>query len=260
MPSAQLTPGVETAAGDPLLHSPAQRDVLSTSGQPLDSATRAFFEPRFGHDFSRVRVHSEEEAAESAAVARALAFTVGSQIVFGAGQYRPQSGEGRKLLAHELAHAIQRTSSSVSGEPAIQRQADPDEPDESPPEQELPRGCYLDCQHNCARIAEHFFREKKLVHDRASLSAEVSQCDYHPGWQSGSSPYIWFCVARITEECDGEARTHELTVKLKNDRFLVNYWSWFCEYEFTAGPCPLELTPAGCPQAGLASNPFWCQP
>jgi len=87
----------------PLVH-----DVLRTPGQPLDAATRGFMEPRFGHDFSRVRVHSDARAAESAQVVNALAYTVGRDVVFGAGQYAPGTPAGRDLLAHELTHVIQQ--------------------------------------------------------------------------------------------------------------------------------------------------------
>ena len=83
-------------------------DVLRTSGRPLDAATRAFMEPRLGHDFSGVRVHTDSKAAESARAVGALAYTVGQQIVFGSGRYAPGSGSGRHLLAHELAHTVQQ--------------------------------------------------------------------------------------------------------------------------------------------------------
>jgi hypothetical protein len=82
--------------------------VLRSSGRPLDSATRAFFEPRFGYDFSRVRVHSDNHAAESAQAVNALAYTVGRNVVFAAGQYAPGSTGGKGLLAHELAHVVQQ--------------------------------------------------------------------------------------------------------------------------------------------------------
>jgi Domain of unknown function (DUF4157) len=87
-------------------------DVLHSPGQPLDAATRAYMEPRFGHDFSRVRVHTDARAAESAQAVRALAYTVGRDLVFGAGQYTPNSSAGRKLVAHELAHVIQQQGSA----------------------------------------------------------------------------------------------------------------------------------------------------
>jgi hypothetical protein len=85
-------------------------DVLRFTGQPLDTATRTFFEPRFGHDFSRVRVHSDERAAESAHAVNALAYTSGSKVVFGKGQYDPTTHRGRQLLAHELTHVVQQGS------------------------------------------------------------------------------------------------------------------------------------------------------
>jgi hypothetical protein len=87
---------------------PLVYDTLNSPGQPLDPATRTFFEPRFGHDFSRVRVHTDGQATESARAVNALAYTVGQDVVFGAGQYAPQTEAGRKLLAHELTHTIQQ--------------------------------------------------------------------------------------------------------------------------------------------------------
>ncbi len=87
---------------------PIVHDVLNSSGQPLDAGTRAFMEPRFGHDFSGVRVHTDAKAAESARSVNALAYTVGRNIVFGTGQYEPGTGEGRRLLAHELTHVVQQ--------------------------------------------------------------------------------------------------------------------------------------------------------
>jgi hypothetical protein len=82
-------------------------DVLRSPGHPLDSATRAFFEPRFGRDFSQVRIHTDSHAAESARSINAHAYTVGPHIAFNAGQYAPESTPGRTLLAHELVHTIQ---------------------------------------------------------------------------------------------------------------------------------------------------------
>lgn len=145
-------------------------DVLRSPGQPLDSATRAFMEPRFGHDFgqirvrpeagaitaltivpsndsseheadgiarqvtrspfavprnglvcdfSGVRVHTDSKAAKTARALDALAYTVGSNIVFAKGQLAPQTLSGRRLLAHELVHVVQQQK---TGEPTIARQ------------------------------------------------------------------------------------------------------------------------------------------
>ncbi len=91
------------AEAPPIVH-----DVLRSPGQPLDTATRAFFEPRFGADFSRVRVHTDARASESARSVNAMAYAVGSNVVFKSGTYCPHAPEGRKLLAHELAHVVQQ--------------------------------------------------------------------------------------------------------------------------------------------------------
>lgn len=87
---------------------PIVHEVLHTPGQPLDASARAFFEARFGHDFSQVRVHTDARAAASARAVHASAYTVGRDVVFGPGQYHPARPDGRSLLAHELAHVIQQ--------------------------------------------------------------------------------------------------------------------------------------------------------
>ena len=102
---------------DPTTVPPTVYEVLRSPGQPLDPATRAFMEPRFGHDFSRVRVHNDARAAESARMLNATAFTVGSDVVFGASRYQPNSQMGRSLLAHELTHTIQQGGSCLAAAP-----------------------------------------------------------------------------------------------------------------------------------------------
>jgi hypothetical protein len=81
---------------------------LEGGGEPLPKSVRTFFEPRFGHDFSQVRVHANVEAANMAQSVNARAFTVGSDVVFGAGRFAPKAPEGQKLLAHELSHVVQQ--------------------------------------------------------------------------------------------------------------------------------------------------------
>ncbi len=83
--------------------------VLQSSGSPLDRDTRSFFESRFGLDFSKIRIHTGAQAASSASDVAAHAYTVEHSIVFNSGQYAPHTQEGRKLLAHELTHAVQQT-------------------------------------------------------------------------------------------------------------------------------------------------------
>jgi hypothetical protein len=93
---------------------PIVHEVLRSSGQPLDAKARSFFEPRFDYDFSRVRLHTDAKAAESAQAVNALAYTVGRDIVFGGGQYAPGTNAGQRLLAHELTHASQQGAVAYS--------------------------------------------------------------------------------------------------------------------------------------------------
>ena len=99
--------------------------VLSSPGRPLAPATQSFMGDRFGADFSEVRIHTDAKAAESAAAVRARAYTVGRDVVFGAGQYDPAGAGGRQLLAHELAHTLQQSSkppaSSSKSRRSVQR-------------------------------------------------------------------------------------------------------------------------------------------
>jgi uncharacterized protein DUF4157 len=98
---------------------PPVSEVLRSTGQSLDVATSSFMEPRFGHDFSSVRIHSDSRAAQAARSVNALAYTLGTNVVFGAGQYQPETNIGRRLLAHELTHVIQQSATA----PRIQRES-----------------------------------------------------------------------------------------------------------------------------------------
>lgn len=91
----------------------ANINALRSGGQPLPESVRSFFEPRFGHDFSKVRVHSGADAGQSARDVDAKAYTVGQNIVFGAGQYAPNVNEGQQLIAHELTHVVQQQAAPI---------------------------------------------------------------------------------------------------------------------------------------------------
>jgi hypothetical protein len=88
--------------------------VLHSAGRPLDPASRAFFESRFGHDFSHVRIHADSEAAASARSINAEAYTFGSDVVFADGRFAPATQEGMHLISHELTHVIQQTRSPAT--------------------------------------------------------------------------------------------------------------------------------------------------
>ncbi len=95
--------------GTPALAPSIVHEVLRTAGQPLSQKARASLEPHFGHDFSRVRIHTNAQAVASARAVQALAYTVGRNVVFGQGQYRPETEAGKSLLAHELTHVVQQS-------------------------------------------------------------------------------------------------------------------------------------------------------
>lgn len=102
---------LQRKANNPSAASEAPRivhEVLRSPGERLDPATRAFMEPRFGHDFSEVRVHTDSRAAESARAVNALAYTVGRDVVFDEEQYSPHDRSSREIIAHELAHVVQQ--------------------------------------------------------------------------------------------------------------------------------------------------------
>jgi hypothetical protein len=99
---------------------PIVDDVLQSSGEPLEPATRALMEERFGYDFGNVRIHRDARAAESARSVHAEAYTVGHDIVFNSGGFAPRTETGRRLLAHELTHVVQQ-----NGTPAAMQRAVP---------------------------------------------------------------------------------------------------------------------------------------
>jgi hypothetical protein len=109
-------------------------ETIRSPGRPLDAAARAQLEAGLGHDFSRVRVHADQKAADSARSVGAHAYTVGTNVVFGEGQYAPATTAGMKLLAHEMTHVVQQAASCSERSPGqvttetavIQRQPSPE--------------------------------------------------------------------------------------------------------------------------------------
>jgi Domain of unknown function (DUF4157) len=114
--------GAEPVGVPPIVH-----EVLRSPGKPLDPGIRASMEHHFRQDFSRVRIHAGSHAAESATAVNALAYTVGANVVFGAGEYQPETSAGKGLLAHELAHVIQQGQGGVGGAMQINAPNDPAE-------------------------------------------------------------------------------------------------------------------------------------
>jgi GH24 family phage-related lysozyme (muramidase) len=111
---------LQTKRADPQAAAPAEapaavHDVLRQPGEKLDTATRAYFEPRFGIDFGAVRIHHAAAAPRAAQSVGARAFTAGENIVFAHGEFAPASVPGRQLLAHELAHVVQQRGGAATG-------------------------------------------------------------------------------------------------------------------------------------------------
>jgi Domain of unknown function (DUF4157) len=113
-----------SANGDSPRSTHAVEQILRSPGMPLDRVTRSFFEPRFGQDFSDVRIHADTEAASSAHSINALAYAFGKHLVFGSGQFAPHSDRGRHLLAHELTHVAWQKPGIELQHGAIKRKYD----------------------------------------------------------------------------------------------------------------------------------------
>lgn len=109
-PSAATKPTQAPAIVDEVLR--------SGGGRSLGAGTRAYFEPRFGYDFGKVRVHDDLLADRSARALSAVAYTVGHDVVFRRGTYSPEATDGRRLLAHELAHVVQQSTGVVHSAPS----------------------------------------------------------------------------------------------------------------------------------------------
>lgn len=152
-PARRRRTGSRTAPG--IVHK-----ALHSAGQSLGNDSRAFFEPRFGHDLSHIRIHAGQLAAQSARALNARAYTVSNHIVFGAGQYQPGSAAGRMLLAHEIAHVLIPSSAQVlRRQPATAP---------APPRQDLVFIMGADA----AGTKNHFFREALRFY-RAHLPGAV---------------------------------------------------------------------------------------
>jgi len=152
---------------------PIVHEVLRSPGLPLDNTVRTFMEPRFRHDFGRVRVHTDGKAAASARAVNALAYTVGQDVVFGQGHYSPATASGTHLLAHELAHVVQQSGIA----PNLQPQsfvATHDDASEA------------EAEHAAAAVANH--RQPAIVQRVTGSSLQCHKDDkvVYSGGQSGS--------------------------------------------------------------------------
>ncbi len=143
---------------------PASVDqVLASPGRPLARALQQDMERRFGHDFDRVRVHSDMAAAQSARDVNAKAYTVGRHIMFGAGQFAPGLHDGRRLIAHELSHVLQQSGAATG---LLQRA-----PDTEKDTGAKPSAKFIDCKDRMA-VIEGAIKEAEALAARAVKALE----------------------------------------------------------------------------------------
>jgi len=160
----------------------SQINTIKGGGRPLAESERAYFEPRFGYDFSQVRVHTDVQAVESARVVNAKAFTTGKDVVFGAGQYSPETSSGKRLLAHELTHVVQQGgNANHTIDRMIQREQSNVEQGD-PPCQGVRVYFHHWFTHNSQRIDMYFRNNQKIDSQawRTRLSSDQGQsgtCD-----------------------------------------------------------------------------------
>ena len=166
--------------GSELSAVPLVNEVLRTSGQPLDQASRGFMEPRFGRDFSSVRLHTDTLAADSARSVNARAYTVGNHIVFGNDFYNTSSRDGRRLIAHELTHTIQqRGLASTAPQAQGIRVSEP---------------------------GDHFEREADAVAERVSLGEKLQSDNFTQAGPAGGGVHRLFLQR---DEGDGDPKPSE---------------------------------------------------
>ena len=195
------SPGKEGTPAPPIVDR-----ALSSSGQPLDAAARAYFSPRFGRDFSAVRVHTDPLAAESAQAVDAFAYTVGRDIVFAPGQYAPGSASGRRLIAHELSHVVQQEGQGT----ALQRKdTAADAPDLVLSEHSDPCACVVQIHNNekkASQIAALMHQHCK--YNLASVKPGTGRHISLPGHKDTVDPNGLF-PADVAEQCMNDPKSCE---------------------------------------------------
>jgi hypothetical protein len=140
-------------------------------GQPLPTHTRQFMEPRFGHDFSAVRIHADNTAGELAQQVQARAFTTGSRIFFASGEFQPNQTGGKQLLAHELAHVVQQSKGGSGLARQIQRKGNGGL--NCPPYASYDKSMDLK-KYNCAGLAHRSYDFRSLAATKAFLASNTS--------------------------------------------------------------------------------------
>jgi Domain of unknown function (DUF4157) len=223
---------------------PIVHEVLNSPGRPLEMGTREFMESRFGEDFSGVRVHMDSRAAESARAVNALAYTVGYDVVFGAGQYQPQRLMGKHLIAHELAHVIQQknvhsldhstlilqNSGDDTAEYCAQNVADNLLRGESISPSRSINGLYIQksiISDDLTRIWRDTFGNKGRIFDRlraaSPCSSDVDVTNFITQVFSEQTDDLW--LARAIQENGPENLWSRTLLDERNTRMTTNHWA-----------------------------------
>ncbi|MEK6804810.1 MAG: DUF4157 domain-containing protein [Nitrospirota bacterium] len=234
-PSAVVQRRVASGQSASFVAPPSVHEILASAGRPLDQPTRSFFESRFGYDFGHVRVHADAAASESAQAVNALAYTVGSHVVFRTGQFDPQSHSGRRLLAHELTHVVQADAGS-GGKGSMQRKAAISKDQEGP--QPLPP---VDCAVEITPARDCF----DLIGDMIAIQADMRENNqWLERYRNGDIPWD-------TDAYTARARYHgELRDKLNAKERVRRACCPDQEVPGEAPTAPSTATPApGAPQA-----------
>jgi len=157
--------------------------VLNSLGESLDSETRDFFEPRLGHDFSQVRVHTDSGAAASARAVNASAYTVGRHMAFDLGKYEPRSRPGRELIAHELAHTVQQSqAATVPGQLSLGEPSD-------------------DSEREAARVASAVVNKGPVSihsHQSPTVQRQINPAGHHFDLAESASPLMAGALGSVT--------------------------------------------------------------
>ncbi|MFL6260722.1 MAG: DUF4157 domain-containing protein [Thermoanaerobaculia bacterium] len=165
-------------AGDPQPAQVASHLSALGAGQPLSPGLRGYFEPRFGHDFGGVRLHTGSTADAAARAARARAFTLRSDVVFASGEYTPSTPGGRRLLAHELAHVVQQAPPAVRRQPAETETPPPQTP---PPQTATPEAA-------APQAAQEPAVQEPVSQEQSAAAPEGKSAEAAPEARGGGAP------------------------------------------------------------------------
>jgi hypothetical protein len=191
----------------------AAADRARGAGVPLSPAVRSYFEPRFAHDFSNVRVHADDSAATAARGIQARAYTLGQNVVFGAGEFAPDSDRGMRLLAHELTHVVQQSGGAAPAAIAPKLIATP--------------GATPTIQRDAARVATIDATAQKLIDVAANSRTDAGVRAVSLVWgilqayYPAESKALWVNVVSYEEATPGLATTQTGTGASSQGKIVV---------------------------------------